>query len=326
MVKIRIIILLTVFFVSKPNLEAKDSWNTIIKYIDLIHVVDSPEDINTIGHVSDCRLSFVIPKVIEKFINVRTINFYNANIMFNEEFFKLPNLKYLELDSTVIINPDLFRDNLDNLKNLVDFNLSNVDFASKTITNNHINSLGIYKSIFSNDTLTVNSKNLRRLSLNNPNITSLILNADSLKSLNIVDNKKVNLYPILSKFKNTLNTLRFNELENDQIIDILNIVVNYKIPIAYIEMFKNDIDQVPKNLFKIKSLERLHLISNHINEIPIEILNLVNLKYLTVGEELKSPPIILKELKSLELVWLPQSMKSKMNEEDYHFKIKYFSE
>ncbi len=326
MVKIRIIILLTVFFVSKPNLEAKDSWNTIIKYIDLIHVVDSPEDINTIGHVSDCRLSFVIPKVIEKFINVRTINFYNANIMFNEEFFKLPNLKYLELDSTVIINPDLFRDNLDNLKNLVDFNLSNVDFASKTITNNHINSLGIYKSIFSNDTLTVNSKNLRRLSLNNPNITSLILNADSLKSLNIVDNKKVNLYPILSKFKNTLNTLRFNELENDQIIDILNIVVNYKIPIAYIEMFKNDIDQVPKNLFKIKSLERLHLIGNHINEIPIEILNLVNLKYLTVGEELKSPPIILKELKSLELVWLPQSMKSKMNEEDYHFKIKYFSE
>lgn len=326
MVKIRIIILLTVFFVSKPNLEAKDSWNTIIKYIDLIHVVDSPEDINTIGHVSDCRLSFVIPKVIEKFINVRTINFYNANIMFNEEFFKLPNLKYLELDSTVIINPDLFRDNLDNLKNLVDFNLSNVDFASKTITNNHINSLGIYKSIFSNDTLTVNSKNLRRLSLNNPNITSLILNADSLKSLNIVDNKKVNLYPILSKFKNTLNTLRFNELENDQIIDILNIVVNFKIPIAYIEMFKNDIDQVPKNLFKIKSLERLHLIGNHINEIPIEILNLVNLKYLTVGEELKSPPIILKELKSLELVWLPQSMKSKMNEEDYHFKIKYFSE
>jgi hypothetical protein len=326
MVKIRIIILLTVFFVSKPNLEAKDSWNTIIKYIDLIHVVDSPEDINTIGHVSDCRLSFVLPKVIEKFINVRTINFYNANIMFNEEFFKLPNLKYLELDSTVIINPFLFRDNLDNLKNLVDFNLSNVDFASKTITNNHINSLGIYKSIFSNDTLTVNSKNLRRLSLNNPNITSLILNANSLKSLNIVDNKKVNLYPILSKFKNTLNTLRFNELENDQIIDILNIVVNYKIPIAYIEMFKNDIDQVPKNLFKIKSLERLHLIGNHINEIPIEILNLVNLKYLTVGEELKSPPIILKELKSLELVWLPQSMKSKMNEEDYHFKIKYFSE
>lgn len=116
--------------------------------------------------------------------------------------------------------------------------------------------------------------------------------------LNVLDFSWIeNIYTWLSKYDSDLEISNITTLKGI----VLGSAAN---PERYLHI---SIEEIPSDLFRIESLEYLHLQNNCIKTLPNEIGNLINLKDLKLGgNELTTLPSTIGKLKNLEIltIWM----------------------
>ncbi|KAF7699510.1 Adenylate cyclase [Cucumispora dikerogammari] len=178
-------------------------------------------------------------------------------------------------------------------RGLIDFPVSETPYEVTSITanNNRITQIP-------NITEYVN---LKRLALNNNEISKIDASISYLKHISWLDLTRNKLKDLPSEME-TLNLLGFGLSEN-KFKEIPSCVLKMS-RLQKFGFFSNYLLKVPVELFNLKDLTKLDLSSNQLTEIPIEILNLKKLTWLNLSNnKLKKIPDFscLEELEELGL-------------------------
>jgi len=292
----------TLFLVTTISISGQIDSNRAIWFNDLEKAFKNPERVYNLD-LSNRGLDS-IPSYIDQFYNIEALKLSDNNITeVGEKLNGLRKLKFLELSGNKIIQIDFekmadlkytleelwLRDNkivildstINHLPSLKRLNLgqNKITDVDTNIVLKYLESISLDNNYISDfPKMTINSRKLRELNLNSNNIQSINIsnNLINLEKLNIGNNPVKNLNIEAANYKLELLIMDWIDLSKEALTNLPNSIKTLSIEHC-------NLDSVPKAIYMLRNLEELSLIQNNMEDIPIDLLNLRQIKKIWIG-------------------------------------------